>query len=26
VANAAKVNRTSVGCHYLEDGKQAGVI
>lgn len=26
VANAAKLNRTSVGCHYLEDGKQAGVI
>ncbi len=26
VASAAKLNRTSIGCHYLEDGKQAGVI
>jgi L-aspartate oxidase len=26
VATAAKLNRTSVGCHYLEDGKQAGVL
>jgi L-aspartate oxidase len=26
VAAAAKLNRTSIGCHYLEDGKQAGVI
>jgi L-aspartate oxidase len=26
VANAAKLNRTSIGCHYLEDGKQAGVL
>jgi L-aspartate oxidase len=26
VATAAKLNRTSIGCHYLEDGKQAGVL
>jgi L-aspartate oxidase len=26
VASAAQLNRTSVGCHYLEDGKQAGVL
>jgi len=26
VASAAKHNRTSIGCHYLEDGKQAGVL
>jgi len=26
VATAARHNRTSIGCHYLEDGKQAGVI
>jgi L-aspartate oxidase len=26
VATAAKQNRTSIGCHYLEDGKQAGVL
>jgi L-aspartate oxidase len=26
VATAAQLNRTSVGCHFLEDGKQAGVI
>jgi L-aspartate oxidase len=26
VATAAKLNRASIGCHYLEDGKQAGVL
>jgi L-aspartate oxidase len=26
VAAAARHNRTSIGCHYLEDGKQAGVL
>jgi L-aspartate oxidase len=26
VATAAKHNRRSIGCHYLEDGKQAGVL
>jgi L-aspartate oxidase len=26
VATAAQLDRTSVGCHYLEDGKQAGVL
>jgi len=26
VATAAKHNRVSIGCHYLEDGKQAGVL
>jgi L-aspartate oxidase len=26
VATAAKHNRVSIGCHYLEDGKRAGVI
>jgi L-aspartate oxidase len=26
VATAAKLNRNSIGCHYLEDGKQAGVL
>ncbi|MBN1440124.1 MAG: FAD-dependent oxidoreductase [Anaerolineales bacterium] len=26
VAGAAKLNRTAIGCHFLEDGKQAGVL
>jgi L-aspartate oxidase len=26
VATAAKHNRASIGCHYLEDGKHAGVL
>jgi len=26
VATAAKHNRVSIGCHYLEDGKHAGVL
>jgi L-aspartate oxidase len=26
VARAAQLNRSNVGCHYLEDGKQAGVL